>query len=147
MRCLSFRRIVAHWMGIAMTVPILGAQTLGAFDSQADVGSTRHPGTTSYYSQRQEYVIAGSGQNMWNDRDDFHFVWKRMAGNFILSTRAHFIGNMHLGQISVINRLDDSSVARCEQSARDRSAAWRWARVAAIPPRRRRNDRGEQVGR
>ena len=92
MRCLSFRRIVAHSMGIAMTVPILGAQTLGAFDSQADVGSTRHPGTTSYDSQRQQYVIAGSGQNMWNDRDDFHFVWKRMAGNFILSTRAHFIG-------------------------------------------------------
>src|SRR5437762_793341 len=92
MRCLSFRRIVAHWMGIAMTVPILGAQTLGAFDSQADVGSTRHPGTTSYDSQRQQYVIAGSGQNMWNDRDDFHFVWKRMTGNFILSTRAHFIG-------------------------------------------------------
>jgi hypothetical protein len=29
---------------------------------------------------------------MWNDRDDFHFVWKRMTGNFILSTRARFIG-------------------------------------------------------
>jgi Tol biopolymer transport system component len=29
---------------------------------------------------------------MWNDRDDFHFVWKRMTGNFILSTRARFLG-------------------------------------------------------
>jgi len=29
---------------------------------------------------------------MWNDHDDFHFVWKRMTGNFILSTRARFIG-------------------------------------------------------
>ena len=29
---------------------------------------------------------------MWDDRDDFHFVWKRMTGNFILSTRARFIG-------------------------------------------------------
>ena len=29
---------------------------------------------------------------MWGDRDDFHFVWKRMTGNFILSTRARFIG-------------------------------------------------------
>jgi Tol biopolymer transport system component len=29
---------------------------------------------------------------MWGERDDFHFVWKRMAGNFILSTRARFTG-------------------------------------------------------
>src|SRR5258706_5060787 len=29
---------------------------------------------------------------MWDARDDFHFVWKRMSGNFILSTRARFIG-------------------------------------------------------
>jgi Tol biopolymer transport system component len=37
-------------------------------------------------------LIAGSGQNMWGDHDDFHFVWKRMTGNFILSTRARFLG-------------------------------------------------------
>jgi dipeptidyl aminopeptidase/acylaminoacyl peptidase len=29
---------------------------------------------------------------MWGPRDDFHFVWKRMSGNFILSTRARFLG-------------------------------------------------------
>src|SRR5687768_13195993 len=29
---------------------------------------------------------------MWGERDDFRFVWKRMTGNFILSTRARFIG-------------------------------------------------------
>jgi len=29
---------------------------------------------------------------MWGSRDDFHFVWKRISGNFILSTRARFVG-------------------------------------------------------
>jgi TolB protein len=71
----------------------LGAQTaVGAFDSQSDIGRVRHAGSGSYDSQRQAYLIAGSGQNMWGERDDFHFVWKRMTGNFILSTRARFIG-------------------------------------------------------
>jgi len=71
----------------------LGAQTaVGAFDSQSDVGRVRHAGSASYDPQRQAYLIAGSGQNMWGDHDDFHFVWKRMTGNFILSTRARFIG-------------------------------------------------------
>jgi TolB protein len=71
----------------------LGAQTVvGAFDSQLDVGRVRHAGSASYDPQRQAYMVAGSGQNMWGDHDDFHFVWKRMTGNFILSTRARFIG-------------------------------------------------------
>jgi TolB protein len=92
MRNHTVRLITWHSMTIVLVAPILGAQSVGAFDSQSDVGRTRHPGSVSYNQQRQTYVIAGSGQNMWDDRDDFHFVWKRMTGNFILSTRAHFVG-------------------------------------------------------
>ena len=92
MRVLHLHHIVTHFVCVFAAAPILSAQAVGAFDSQTDVGRTRHPGSASYDSPRQEYVIAGSGQNMWNDHDDFHFVWKRMTGNFILSTRAHFVG-------------------------------------------------------
>jgi Tol biopolymer transport system component len=71
----------------------LGAQKpIGMFDSQADVGSPRQSGSATYEPSQQKYVIAGSGQNMWANHDDFHFVWKRMSGDFILSTRARFIG-------------------------------------------------------
>ena len=71
----------------------LGAQRpIGAFDGQNDVGSVRRAGSASYDASRQAYRVSGSGQNMWADHDDFHFVWKRMTGNFILSTRARFIG-------------------------------------------------------
>jgi len=92
MRVVTLSFIAVHSMWIALTAPILGAQAVGIFDSQTDVGRTRHPGYTSYDSRKQQYVIAGSGQNMWNDRDDFHFLWKRLTGNFILSTRTHFVG-------------------------------------------------------
>src|SRR5207248_3890503 len=88
-----FSGIVIGLSSFALLAPALGAQSaVGIFDSQTDIGRVRHPGTASYDPQGQAYLIAGSGQNMWNDRDDFHFVWKRMTGNFILSTRAHFIG-------------------------------------------------------
>jgi TolB protein len=72
-----------------------GAQTpgaVGAFAGESDVGRVRHAGSTHYDRASQEYVIAGSGQNMWGDHDDFHFVWRRLTGNFILTTRAQFIG-------------------------------------------------------
>jgi Tol biopolymer transport system component len=71
----------------------LGAQNpIGMFDSHSDVGSPSRPGSVTYDPGQQRYLIAGSGQNMWGDHDDFHFVWKRMTGNFILSTRARFLG-------------------------------------------------------
>jgi hypothetical protein len=70
---------------------ILSAQApLGVFTAQSNVGEAT--GSVSYDARQQTYVIAGSGQNMWDARDDFHFVWKRIDGNFILSTRARFTG-------------------------------------------------------
>lgn len=65
---------------------------MGDFDGHADVGRVQRPGSVSFDRRSQSYTIAGSGQNMWEARDDFHLVWKRLSGNFILSTRARFIG-------------------------------------------------------
>ncbi|HJQ12547.1 MAG TPA: hypothetical protein VJ840_16055 [Gemmatimonadaceae bacterium] len=76
------------------SLAFIGAEnaSVGIFDAQSDIGRVRHRGSASYDARTQHYMIAGSGQNMWDKRDDFHFVWKRLTGNFILSTRAHFIG-------------------------------------------------------
>ena len=65
---------------------------LGIFEGETDVGRVRHAGTTVYDPGLQQYTVAGSGQNMWNGRDYFHFVWRRVTGNFILSARERFVG-------------------------------------------------------
>jgi len=76
---------------LVLSPAVLGAQgPIGIFAGHSDVG--RASGSVSYDPQRQMYQVAGSGQNMWDTRDDFHFVWKRVSGNFILSTRARFSG-------------------------------------------------------
>ncbi|HEX9487054.1 MAG TPA: hypothetical protein VF976_08315 [Gemmatimonadales bacterium] len=49
-------------------------------------------GSVTYDAGREQYTIAGSGANMWADRDAFHFVWRRIQGNFILTARAQFNG-------------------------------------------------------
>jgi hypothetical protein len=78
-------------LGCSVFGDVLGAQgPVGIFAMHTDVGRGR--GSVSYDPQQQTYRVAGSGQNMWDSRDDFHFVWKRISGNFILSTRARFIG-------------------------------------------------------
>ena len=65
---------------------------LGIFEGHTDVGKVSRPGTVAYDPLLQQYTISGSGQNMWAAHDDFHFVWKKMSGNFILSLRAKFVG-------------------------------------------------------
>src|SRR5712671_4475673 len=84
-------RLLALVLSASLWTDVLGAQTsVGVFTVEGNVG--RATGSASYDPQQQTYLIAGSGQNMWDTRDDFHFVWKRLSGNFILSTRARLMG-------------------------------------------------------
>src|SRR5258706_11212523 len=85
---------------IVITLSIISTAThsaprqkpLGLFEGQSDVGKVNQPGSVVYDDDKEEYTVAGSGTNMWADHDEFHFVWKRMKGNFILTARTAFIG-------------------------------------------------------
>lgn len=77
---------------LALSPTTVRAQSgLGALDSQTDIGTAKS-GSARFDRENQTYVVEGSGRNMWADNDAFHFVWKKMTGNFILSARAHFLG-------------------------------------------------------
>jgi TolB protein len=66
--------------------------SLGQFEGQCEIGSPRNAGAASYDAASQEYEVAGSGVNMWGAKDEFHFVWKRLKGDFILQTHFEFVG-------------------------------------------------------
>jgi hypothetical protein len=68
------------------------AESLGQFDGQTDIGTPKLPGSATYDSATQAYTLSGAGTNMWFGADEFHFVWKKMKGDFILRTRTEFIG-------------------------------------------------------
>ena len=52
----------------------------------------KNQGNTKYDSATQSFAISGSGTNMWFDKDEFQFAYRKLTGDFILRTRAHFIG-------------------------------------------------------
>src|SRR2546425_9414193 len=84
-------RVLTLLLSVIVFGGVLGAQgRVGVFATHTEVARAR--GSAWYDPQRQTYLVAGSGQNMWGSRDDFHFVWRRISGNFILSTRARFVG-------------------------------------------------------
>jgi Tol biopolymer transport system component len=67
-------------------------EALGPFDGHGDVGSPKNTGSVQYDAARQEYTMTASGVNMWGTNDQFHFLWKKLKGDFILRTRIEFIG-------------------------------------------------------
>jgi len=90
----SVCRILALVPCLASVGKSVGAQSsIGVFTAQADIGHPKRPGSATYDTRHQTYALAGSGENMWNTRDAFHLVWKRMRGDFILSARVRFVGS------------------------------------------------------
>ncbi|MEO6219311.1 MAG: biopolymer transporter TolR [Ginsengibacter sp.] len=68
-------------------------QKVGIFDGHGDIGNNVKPGSATYIQQNGQYVISGAGYNIWADHDEFQFVWKKMKGDFILYSKAEFIGS------------------------------------------------------
>lgn len=53
---------------------------VGEFENHADIGEVDAPGSTTFADG--EYEMRGSGADIWNAADEFHFAWKEMSGSF-----------------------------------------------------------------
>jgi len=92
------KKIISQFMLFSFTLFLLSfsvssQQKVGIFDGHGDIGTNVKPGMATYIPETGQYVISGAGYNIWNDHDEFQFVWKKMKGDFILYTRAEFLGN------------------------------------------------------
>jgi WD40 repeat protein len=62
------------------------------FPDNKDIGNTKQKGSLSYDNKDQSYHISGAGENIWAEKDAFHFAWREMEGNFILRAKIEFKG-------------------------------------------------------
>jgi Tol biopolymer transport system component len=64
----------------------------GVFNHNADIGKPANTGSSIYDTSSQTYYMKGSGYNIWFNRDEFQFLYKKIAGDFILTADFAFIG-------------------------------------------------------
>ena len=72
--------------------------TVGIFDRAADIGKPKNAGSSTYDEATQTYSMRGSGYNIWFNRDEFQYLYKKMGGNFIVTGDFEFegeTGNAH----------------------------------------------------
>jgi len=63
---------------------------IGIFQGQSDVGAALVPGSSSFDTKTGWYTIVSAGYNVWYQRDEFRFLWKRMSGDISLAADVHF---------------------------------------------------------
>ena len=62
------------------------------FDGNNDIGVCKIKGELLFMPPSQEYILTGSGDNIWFGEDQFHFAWKKLTGDFILRANVRFVG-------------------------------------------------------
>jgi len=86
---------------------------VGQFDGQSDVGGALAPGSASYDTAAKTYTITSAGYNIWYQRDEFRFLWKKMEGDVSLAATVNWpnINDFHDRKVALIIRdsLDDDS--------------------------------------
>lgn len=117
-------RLVMLAMLVGMQTAIGQSHAIGQFEASSDIGNPTLAGSASYDAANQEYTLTAGGTNMWFGRDQFHFVWKKVIGNFILRTRAEFLGpgvdpHRKLGWMVRPNLAADAPYADCAEHGGD----------------------------
>jgi TolB protein len=62
------------------------------FHYNSDIGNPALKGSVSYDQNSQEYTLKGSGYNIWFERDEFHYLYNKIKGDFIITANFEFIG-------------------------------------------------------
>lgn len=67
------------------------AGPFGSFTHSDDVGDPPIKGSAEYDAATGQYKITGSGTDIWGKADQFHYVWRQMSGNFVVTATAKFL--------------------------------------------------------
>jgi hypothetical protein len=63
---------------------------IGIFAGQSDIGAALVPGSASYDPSTAQYTLNSAGYNIWYQRDEFRFLWKKMSNDVSLAADASF---------------------------------------------------------
>lgn len=86
------KAIVISLLVLANVVAARGQTAVGVFENQADIGPVLQKGSAAYDNASRTYTIRGAGENIWFKKDEMHFVWRKLRGNFIVTTQPTLLG-------------------------------------------------------
>jgi TolB protein len=86
----------------------------GLFQKSSDIGNPALKGSGTYDKTSQEYLLKGGGYNIWFGRDEFHYLFNKIKGDFIFTANFEFTGegkNAHRKTGIMIRESEDENAA------------------------------------
>jgi Tol biopolymer transport system component len=86
----------------------------GIFQYNSDIGNPVLKGSGYYDKINQEYLLKGGGYNIWFERDEFHYLYNKIKGDFIITANFEFTGegkNLHRKTGIMIRESDGENAA------------------------------------
>ena len=63
---------------------------IGVFEGQSDIGGALVKGSSKYNAATRTYAVTSAGYNVWYNRDEFRYLWKKMSGDVSLAADISF---------------------------------------------------------
>lgn len=77
---------------ILLAIGFMPAKRIGVFDQSLDIGKPKLAGSSDYNKKTKEYTLKGSGYNIWFERDEFQYLFKKISGDFSVTADFEFVG-------------------------------------------------------
>lgn len=65
---------------------------VGIFTHHADIGNPKVKGDATFTTGDQVYELKAGGYNIWFNRDEFHYAYRQINGDFILTANLKLLG-------------------------------------------------------
>ncbi|HLO58511.1 MAG TPA: hypothetical protein VK179_07200 [Bacteroidales bacterium] len=85
-------KVITLILASAMITGSFAQTPVGVFESHSDIGNPKHAGSTVFDESSQTYTMKGAGYNIWFERDEFQYAYKKLKGDFILTANFAFEG-------------------------------------------------------
>ncbi|MBI1781761.1 MAG: TolB family protein [Sphingobacteriales bacterium] len=80
-------------LAFTFTITMVIAQNpVGIFADHKDIGNPKLKGDVVYNAADQSYQLKAGGYNIWFGRDEFHYAFNKLKGDFILTANFKLIG-------------------------------------------------------
>ena len=86
------KRMIQYTLIVGLGLTSASAQ-VGQFEKAEDIGEPAVNGSSVYDQSSQTYTLKGGGENIWFNHDEFHFLYKEISGDFLLTANFQLIGN------------------------------------------------------
>ena len=67
-------------------------EKIGEFDKSEDIGHPKLSGQATYNDKSKSYTLYGGGYNIWFARGEFHYLYKKLKGDFIFTANFALLG-------------------------------------------------------